>query len=84
MPDAAVEGEGTLQPAMATCMTMRRWRRSTASATDPPMSEPTSNGPSWTRLTSPTMKEEWVSRKTWYGTATTVSWLPRKLIIWPK
>jgi hypothetical protein len=46
--------------------------RSIASASDPPSTGPTIAGTSWARLTSPTSSDEWVSRYTWYATATTV------------
>src|SRR5687767_6367798 len=68
---------------MSTCMRRRRRRRSVLSATAPPTNEPRIRGPSSARLTRPTCNDEWVRWKTWYGTATRVSWVPTKLISWP-
>ena len=46
--------------ASATVVTSSSVRRSTASPTEPPMSEPTMSGTSWARLIAPTWNEEWV------------------------
>ncbi len=51
-------------------------RRSTASAITPAKSESRSSGTAWNRPMSPTANEEPVSTKTWYGSATSRSWLP--------
>ena len=51
-------------------------RRSTASTSDPPSSEPKISGNSWVSETSPTISEDRVIAYTWNGTATVVSWLP--------
>ena len=47
----------------STATVIRRSRRSTTSARAPPMSEKTSNGPSWAKTMSPTKLAEPVSSK---------------------
>ena len=63
-------------PARPTCVMRRSRRRSTASAMTPPNSESSSSGTAWNTPMSPTAKDEPVSRKIWYGRATSRSWLP--------
>ena len=62
--------------ASPTCVIRRSRRRSTASAMTPPNSDSTSSGTAWNTPMSPTAKDEPVSRKIWYGRATSRSWLP--------
>ena len=81
---SALSARPTLVAASATWVTMRSLRRSTESAMAPPANESTTSGPSETKPTMPTSNDEPVILKTWYGTATTVSWRPRNDTICPK
>src|SRR5579863_5574690 len=60
----AFKASTPLVSASATPVTHMSERRSMASPTEPPASDPTMSGTSWARLTAPTWKDEWVSRKT--------------------
>ena len=77
----------TANPALtdrrSTCATSNSLRRSYASASAPPMSDPAMSGTSAARPSRPTISDERVSTYTWYGAATTVIWLPRNERIWP-
>src|SRR6516164_3813110 len=76
-PKSEFSASPALDAAPSTSTTSSIRRRSTASTTDPPNSDPRISGNSWASETSPTYSEEWVIVYTWYGTATAVSWLPR-------
>jgi hypothetical protein len=58
LPPRLFRASPTLHSAMAIWVTTSMRRRSTASATEPPSSEPTSAGPSCARLTRPTSSDE--------------------------
>jgi hypothetical protein len=60
----------------SSCATSRIFRRSWASASAPPTSEPPMRGNSAARLSRPVASDESVSWYTWMGAATSVSWLP--------
>ena len=51
-------------------------RLSTESPIGPAERAPARNGKSWARLIAPTCSVECVMEYTWYGMATTVSWVP--------
>ena len=55
---------------------MRIFRRSIASTSEPPSSDPKISGNSCVSDTSPTTSDDRVIAYTWNGTATVVSWLP--------
>src|SRR5439155_11182058 len=69
--------------AIATWVTSRSRRRSTASTIGPRRSDVTSSGPNAVRLTSPTCSDEWVISNTWNGTPTIVNCRPTYEIVWP-
>src|ERR1035437_10096812 len=80
---AAITASARLQPASSIWVTMRRRRRSTASAMAPPARAKTTIGASWTRASRPMDSELWVSCHSSNGRATTVTWRPRPLMSWP-
>ena len=51
-------------------------RLSTESPIGPADRAPARKGKSWARLMAPTCRVECVMEYTWYGMATTVSWVP--------
>ena len=75
-PTSVLMPSPALHNAMTSSTRMSSLRRSVASMTVPPYSEQISSGMSWARDTKPTSSDEPVSRYTWYGIATAVSWLP--------
>ena len=75
-PRSAFSASAALQSAPVVSTTIRIFRRSTASTSDPPSSDPKISGNSCASDTSPTTREDRVMAYTWNGTATVVSWLP--------
>ena len=75
-PKSALSASPALHAAPIVSTTMRSLRRSTASTSDPPSSDPKISGNSCASDTSPTTSDDRVIAYTWNGTATVVSWLP--------
>ena len=61
---------------MATAVHTMMRRLSTESPIGPAERAPARKGKSWARLIAPTCSVECVMEYTWYGMATTVSWVP--------
>ena len=59
---AALTTSPALEAAMATWLTTRIFRRSLASASEPPQTAPASRGTSWATPIMPTTSVEWVRR----------------------
>ena len=76
-PKSAFSASPALDSAPSASTTSSIRRRSTASTSDPPNSDPRISGNSCASDTSPTNSDERVSSYTWYGTATAVSWVPK-------
>ena len=64
-PTSALTASPALQAAISTCASMSTRRRSIASTTEPPSSDPAISGTSWVIDTSPTTSDERVSWYTW-------------------
>ena len=73
---SAFSARAALHAAQIASTTISSLRRSTASTSEPPSSDPKISGNSCVSETSPTISDERVSAYTWNGTATAVSWLP--------
>jgi hypothetical protein len=75
-PKSAFSASPALEAAPIVSTTISRRRRSTASTSDPPSSDPKISGNSCASDTRPTMSDDLVISYTWNGTATVVSWFP--------
>lgn len=75
-PRSAFSASPALEAAAIISTMISSLRRSIASTSEPPSSDPTIRGNSWVSDTSPTMRDECVIAYTWNGTATVVSWVP--------
>lgn len=70
-------------PHALSCVIRTIFRRSTASASAPPMNDTRRMGTSSARLTRPTTRDDRVSSYAWYGIATYVIMLPANETPWP-
>ena len=61
VPRSTLIASPALHAAISTCAIISRRRRSIASTTEPPSSDPVISGNSWVMDTSPTSSDEWVS-----------------------
>ena len=75
-PKSAFSASPALETAPIASTRISSLRRSTASTSEPPSSDPMISGNSCVSDTSPTTSEDRVIAYTWNGTATVVSWLP--------
>ena len=75
-PRSAFSASAALHSAPIVSTTIRIFRRSMASTSEPPSSDPKISGNSCVSDTRPTTSDDRVIAYTWNGTATVVSWLP--------
>ncbi len=76
-PKSELSASAVLLSAPSASTISRILRRSIASTSEPPSSEPKISGNSCTSDTRPTTSDDLEIAYTWNGTATVVSWLPR-------
>lgn len=75
-PRSAFSASPALDIAAIASTMISSLRRSIASTSEPPSSDPTISGNSCVSETSPTTSDDRVIAYTWNGTATVVSWVP--------